>query len=91
MTLTNNEAKDKLIKYLQDRINSLKKTTKKINIQKGGLLIFLALLTRVALPFKKSVLMPLAKRIFHPPRLTLAVSTIDAFIQKKVFRSGRPC
>ena len=89
MTLTNNEAKDKLIKYLQDRINSLKKTTKKINIQKGGLLIFLALLTRVALP--KSVLMPLAKRIFHPPRLTLAASTIDAFIQKKVFRSGRPC
>ena len=55
MTLTNNEAKDKLIKYLQDRINSLKKTTKKINIQKGGLLIFLALLARVALPLYRKV------------------------------------
>ena len=65
ITLTNTEIKDimKVIKSLKRRGILLIGTTRKVTRQEGGFLNFLRPLMTVGLPFMKSVLTPLAKRI----------------------------
>ena len=63
----------------------MKGTTRKINSPEGGLLNFLALLTRIALPLMKNMHKLLAKSVLVSLRLTAAVSATDAAIQKKIF------
>ena len=62
----------------------LKRTTREINSQKGGLLSFLAPLTRVTLLLMKSVLTTLAKSVLIRLRLTIAASTTDVPTQKNI-------
>ena len=74
-----------LIRSLENRGALLNGTTRKINIEKGGLLNFFAPLTKVALPWIKNVLISLAKRVLVPLRLTKAALAADAAIQKKIW------
>ena len=63
----------------------LKGTTRKINSPEGGLLNFLASLTRIALPLMKNMHKLLAKSVLVSLRLTAAVSAADAAIPNKIF------
>ena len=63
----------------------MKGTTRKINSPEGGLLNFLASLTRIALPLMKNMHKLLAKSVLVSLRLTAAVSAADAAIQNKIF------
>ena len=78
-----------VISSLKTRGILLKRTTRKINSQKGGLLSFLAPLTRVALSLMKSVLATLAKSVLIRLGLTRAASTTDLPTQKKYYGSGK--
>ena len=73
------------MRSLEKRQILFKGTTRKIS-QKGGLLNFLAPLTRVALPLTKKYL-SLARRVLAPLRLIAAASATDTAIQKKIFGS----
>ena len=68
ITLTINEMKDiiKVIKSLENREISLKKTTRKITSQDGGFLNFFRPLMTAGLPLTKSVLPPIAKIVLLP-------------------------
>ena len=68
ITLTINEMKDiiKVIKSLENREISLKKTTRKITSQDGGFLSFFRPLMTAGLPLIKSVLPPIAKIVLLP-------------------------
>ena len=68
ITLTINEMKDiiKVIKSLENREISLKKTTRKITSQDGGFLNFFRPLMTAGLPLIKSVLPPIAKIVLLP-------------------------
>ena len=74
-----------LIRSLENRGALLNGTTRKINIEKGGLLNFFAPLTKVALPLIKNVLISLAKSVLVPLGLTKAALAADAAIQKKIW------
>ena len=63
----------------------MKGTTRKINSPEGGLLNFLASLTRIALPLMKNMHKLLAKSVLVSLRLTAAVSAADAAIPNKIF------
>ena len=63
----------------------MKGTTRKINSPEGGLLNFLASLTRIALPLMKNMHKLLAKSVLVSLRLTAAVSAADAAILNKIF------
>ena len=90
ITLTNSKEKDiiRIIKSLEDTRIISKETTRKNNSQNGGLTNFPALLTRVALPLIKNLLMPLPKRVLIPLGLTAAASATDVVIENKIFRWG---
>ena len=68
ITLTINEMRDimKVIKSLENREISLKRTTRKITSQDGGFLNFFRPLMTAGLPLIKSVLPPLAKSVLLP-------------------------
>ena len=67
----------------------LKGTTKKVNSQKGELLIFLRPLISVGLPLMKNILTPFAKSVLVFLGLKAAVSVTDAVIQNKILGSGK--
>ena len=73
-----------VVSSLKTRGILLKRTTREINSQKGGLLSFLAPLTRVTLLLMKSVLATLAKSVLIRLRLTIAASTTDVPTQKNI-------
>ena len=68
ITLTINEMRDimKVIKSLENREISLKRTTRKIASQDGGFLNFFRPLMTAGLPLIKSVLPPIAKIVLLP-------------------------
>ena len=68
ITLTINEMRDimKVIKSLENREISLKRTTRKITSQDGGFFNFFRPLMTAGLPLIKSVLPPLAKSVLLP-------------------------
>ena len=67
----------------------LKGTTKKVNSQKGELLIFLRPLISVGLPLMKNILTPFAKSVLVFLGFKAAVSVTDAVIQNKILGSGK--
>ena len=89
IALTNNGIKHviKLIRSLENIGILLKATTRKINSQEGVLLNFLYPLLRARLPLMKNLLTSLAKTFLIRLRLTVAVSTTDSSIQRRVFGS----
>ena len=61
----------------------------RLNSQRG-FSNFLRPLMTDGLPLMKSVFTPLAKSVLLPFGLSVGMSTADAAIQKKIYRSGRP-
>ena len=90
IVLTNNEIKYiiKVIRSLENRGDSLKRTTRKVTNQEEGFLNFLRSLMATALSLMKTVFTPLAKNILVPLGLTATASTTDAGIQNISFGSG---
>ena len=90
ITLTSNEKKyvAKVIRYLENRGISLKRTAIKISSQEREFLNFLGPLMTAGLPLIKSVLASLSKGVLLPLRLTAAEWATDVVIQKKVFGWG---
>ena len=88
ITVTNNERGYiiKLMKYLENREISLKKTNEKTNSHKGKLLrkLFDPLI-KVGLTLMRNVLTPLVKSVLLPLRLTIAASATNAAVQKKIY------
>ena len=88
ITVTNNERGYiiKLIKYLENREISLKKTNEKTNSHKGKLLrkLFDPLI-KAGLTLMRNVLTPLVKSVLLPLRLTIAASATNAAVQKKIY------
>ena len=93
-TITNTEIKDimKITRSLEIRKMLIKGLTRKITGQEGGFLNLLRPLMTAYIPWrkiqlKKSVFTPLAKSVLLPCRLSVAMSTTDAAIQKKIYES----
>ena len=87
ITLTNNEIKDiiKVIKSLKNRGILLKRATRKVTSQEGGLLKFphFGPLMAAGLSLMKSVLTPLAKSVLLPLGLSGGISAADNAIQNQ--------
>ena len=83
LKLTNNEIKDiiKVIRSLENKGIFFKGTTNKIINQERGFLNF-------PRPLMKNVLTLLAKIVLLPLGLTVAASTTDVVIQKKILGPG---
>ena len=76
---SNNSSVD--IKFLKTQLSKM--------IQSGGFLRkFLSPLLKTGLPLIKNAIMPLAKSVLIPLRLTAAASVVDAGIHKKILGSG---
>ena len=74
---------------MENRRILVKVTIKKNTSQQGEFLNFLRPLMRACLPWMKTVLVTLTKSVLLPFGLSVAMSVIDAAIQRKSYGSDR--